>query len=217
MAKIALAVAGAAVGALIPGLQGLGAAAIIAGTSEGLSVGLTLGQILFRKPGTAPLQDLQVSSSAPGAPIPFGYGTSRFAGQLIWCPGIHYTSKTSKGGPSQTSFVYYANFAVAMGEGPALVHRIFGDSKLIYSDLPGDQGDFPVDDYPAWSSTQLYNPGNTVGYLGQVYKCVTANTNHIPTPTTTSGTIYWELASNYPAWQSGVAYSLGQSEERRVG
>ena len=212
MAKIALAVGGAVAGALIPGLQGLGVMAIISAASEGLAVGSALGSLLFRPHVQAPLQSLQVSSSAEGAPIPFGYGTCRFAGQMIWCPGIHYTTQTSKGGPSQTSFTYYANFAIAFGEGPLTITRMWGDSKIIYSALGGDQSDFPVGDYPPWDSTITYNPGNQVSYLGQVFQCVTSNSNHVPnTIIPSSGTIYWEVLSSYPPWQSGISYQQGQT------
>ena len=112
----------------------------------------------------------------------------------------------------KTTFTYYADLAIAFGEGPASISRIWGDSKIIYSSLPGDQSDFPVGDYPVWNSTTTYNPDNLVAYKGQVYQCVTANTNVTPNPVIpTSGTIYWEVASSYPPWQSGISYQQGQT------
>jgi carbohydrate binding protein with CBM5/12 domain len=111
-----------------------------------------------------------------------------------------------------SNWYYYANFAVAFGEGPATITRLWGDSKLIYSSIPGDQSDFPVGDYPPWSATTTYNPNNLVSYNGQVFQCVTANTGVAPSSVLPqSGSIYWTVASSYPPWQSGVAYSQGQT------
>ena len=214
MAKIALAAAGAAAGFLIAGPFGaqLGASAVLSAISTGLAVGEAAGALIFRQHAQDPLQSLQVSASAPGAPVPFGYGTCRFGGQTIWCPGITYTTQTQKGGPSSTTFNYYANFAIAFGEGPAWITRIWGDSKIIYSALPGDQSDFPVGDYPVWNSSTTYNPDNLVAYNGQVYQCVTTNSGQVPTPIIpSSGSIYWEIASSYPPWQSGISYQQGQT------
>lgn len=214
MAKIALAAAGAAAGFLIAGPfgLGLGVSAVLSAVSTGLAVGEAAGALIFRSHLNAPLQSLQISASAPGAPIPFGYGTCRFGGQILWCPGITYTTQTQKGGPSSTTFTYYANLAIAFGEGPSTITRIWGDSKIVYSALPGDQSDFPVADYPPWNSMTTYNPDNLVSYNGQVFQCVTANSGHTPSPIIpSSGTIYWEVASSYPPWQSGISYQQGQT------
>ena len=114
MARIALAV-GFAIGtallfAFAPPLAALfatqGAAALF-GASLGFAVGSALGSVLF--PIHLPnqvgprLNDLTVSTSTNGAPIPIGWGAYRFAGNIIWSPGLVETSKTtkqsSKGGP----------------------------------------------------------------------------------------------------------------------
>ncbi len=217
MAKLAIAVGGALGGAFLGPAPGTSA---LVGAQAGFALGSIAGGLIFRpKAPTAPLQDLQVSVSAPGTPIPFGYGTCRFGGVVIWTPGITFTTNTQKyggllgiGGQNETTFTYYADFAVAFGEGPAVINRIWGDSKIIFSALPGDQSDFPVADYPPWSPTQLYNPDNLVSYNGQVYQCVTTNTGQTPSPILPdSGTIYWEVASSYPPWQSGIAYQQGQT------
>jgi hypothetical protein len=82
--------------------------------------------------------DTQVSGSANGAPIPFGFGGFRIGCQIIWSSGIKETTtsqtQSAKGGPSQTSttYSYTISFAAAACKGPAGVTRIWGDSKLIY-------------------------------------------------------------------------------------
>src|SRR5208282_3529851 len=38
-----------------------------------------------------PLSDLQVMSSAPGSPIPYGFGGYRVPGQVIWAETIQVT------------------------------------------------------------------------------------------------------------------------------
>src|SRR5438309_12013504 len=117
MAKIALMVGFAALGAVTGGLGwlgflGIGASAsflggAITGGMLGLSVGGALGTALIPGPHTNAygprLNDLQVSSSTPGAAIPICYGQCRYAGQIIWTPlgGMveHYvtTTESSKG------------------------------------------------------------------------------------------------------------------------
>lgn len=140
MAVLAISLGGAALGN-----------AIGVGASVGWLVGNVIGNILFgpKPPSTVVegprLGDLTVTSSAYGAPIPFGYGTVRMAGNIIWSTSIqeHKNVQTSsapggKGGAkksTQTSitYSYSASFAVAFGESPAAgVIRIWADSKLIY-------------------------------------------------------------------------------------
>jgi hypothetical protein len=86
MAKIALSVA--ATGLMIAAPFTGPAAPFLEAAGIALATGAAL--IPPKIPGMAPLQDLQVSSSADGAPIPFGYGMMRYAGQVIWSSGITY-------------------------------------------------------------------------------------------------------------------------------
>ena len=201
MAKLALAAAGGIFGALLSPFLGPGA------IFEGISIGLTVGGILFRpSPTPPPLQDLQVSGSADGAPIPFGYGLMRFGGQIIWTPGITYTDQENSVSASGYTTLFSSSFACAFCEGPGTILRVWGDTKLIYDSDPAAATDYPVDDYPAWSSTQLYNPGNQVAFMGQVYQCLETNTNVAPnTPSTTD----WLLLSDTPAWNDTQPYNPG--------
>jgi Putative phage tail protein len=159
-----------------------------------------------------PLSSLQISNSQNGAPRPFSYGSNRYAGQIIWTSGLMYVqqqvSEKGGGGPVQDDF--YASFAVAFGEGPATIRRIWGDTKLIYDSDPTAGTDYPIGDYPAWSATQEYNPGNQVAYNGQAYECLVLNTGQVPTPLPPgSGTVYWAIQSDYPPWDTETEYNAG--------
>jgi len=133
MARIALGLAGGIIGGIIGGP---------AGFSIGFSLGNLVGSALF--PPKLPTQygprlnDKQVTSSAPGEPIPWGYGGFRISGNIIWADKIKEIKTTqtqsAKGGPSQASvnYTYMCSFAVGFCEGPGTITRIWADSKLIY-------------------------------------------------------------------------------------
>lgn len=140
MATLALAAAGAAVGsALLPsGIAVLGAtltgAAI--GTQIGALAGSYIDQALFgasaggaRQVQGSRVSDLHVTASTEGAAIPRVYGRARVGGQVIWATDIQEEAVTEEAtgvgkgigsgdSATTTSFRYYANFAVALAEGP---------------------------------------------------------------------------------------------------
>src|SRR5512134_4118177 len=132
MAQLGFAVAGAVVGSMF-GMPQLGWIA-----------GAAIGGLLFPAKGPKTegprLGDLSVSSSAYGMPIALTYGTMRMAGNMIWSSGVREQTHKQKtggkggsGGGTQTTYTYYASFAVAFGEGPADdVLRLWADSKLVY-------------------------------------------------------------------------------------
>jgi len=217
MAKIAL--SAAAAGAFITAdILSYGAASVLhpwlVPLIEGASIGLGVGAALIppKVPGFAPLQDLQVSSSADGAAIPFGYGMSRFAGQVIWSPGIIYQksmpASTGKGGGSQGAvYVYMAGFAVAFCEGPATIDRVWADSKLVYK----GGNDFGI--VNIWNSATAYVEDDLVTYTfypgsggrsTQIYRCILANSNIIPQ----GNALYWQIAP-YSYWDHTVQYQPG--------
>lgn len=207
MAKIALAIAGAVVGFLATGFNPMGAV-------EGASLGLAIGGALFRPqiPGMMPLQDRQVSSSADGAPIPFGYGRGRFGGQVIWSPGIEYhtvgTSAKGAGQPTGLGYFYLASFAAAFGEGPATIERVWGDSKLIYA------GGAAFGSFSPWNEITPYNPDDLVSYqflptgrtddVTAIFQCTIANTGIKPA----GDSLHWELTS-YAYWDPLIEYQPG--------
>jgi hypothetical protein len=207
MAKVALTVAASA--AMI------GAGIATGGLADVLffaSIGLSLGSALIpqRRAGQAPLQDLNVSSSANGAPIPWGYGTQRYAGQVIWSPGLTYrtvnASSGKGGGQTARNYVYSASFAVAFGEGPATINRVWGDSKLIY------KGGQSFGGFAPWSVTTSYVPEDLVSYnwnpgtgpLTALFQCIVANSGVLPA----GNSLYWQVAS-YIFWDHTVQYEPG--------
>ena len=161
MATIALAAAGAAIGsALVPaGITVLGAT--ITGAAIGSQLGALAGsyvdQSLFAPSGQSRtfqgprLQNLHVTASTEGAPVPRIYGRCRLGGQVIWASDIAEETSTTtqpaqrgKGrgrGKSATrtttvEYSYFANFAVALAEGPITgIGRVWADGQEL--DLAG--------------------------------------------------------------------------------
>lgn len=138
MARLAVSLAGAAVGGFLGGPTG---------AQWGFLAGSMVGGALF--PEKLPtvegprLNEKQVTSSAYGAPIAIPYGTVRTSGNVIWSGGIVETrhsenvggGKGGMGGGSQkaVTYTYSCSFALALGEGVAEdVLRIWADSKLIF-------------------------------------------------------------------------------------
>src|SRR5437763_350863 len=141
MARSALSVGLGVAFSFIPGIgTGLGFAL-------GSALGGLIGTLAFPGKGTHTygprLNDMQVSSSAPGMVIPIIYGSMRIGGNIIWSTGIQEVATTkkqsSKGlGPSNTTttYTYFSSFAAAFCQGPATITRVWGDAKLIF-DLTG--------------------------------------------------------------------------------
>jgi hypothetical protein len=140
MARLALTVAGAILGAALA--FETGGLSVGLGMQLGALAGGIIGTIAFPAKGTKTfgprVNDLQISSSAPGTVIPRLWGTMRLGGQIIWGKGIKEvtttTNQSAKGGPSvsQTSYTYFSSFAAAFCQGPATITRIWGDAKLIF-------------------------------------------------------------------------------------
>jgi GTA TIM-barrel-like domain/Putative phage tail protein len=160
MATLALAAVGAAAGsALLPaGISVLGAtltgAAI--GSQLGALAGSYIDNALFGPSGQSRavdgprLTNLHITASTEGAPIPRIYGRARLGGQVIWATDFEeevITSSQSAGGGkggsfgggasvSSTEYRYYANFAVALCEGPVTrIGRVWADGREL--DLTG--------------------------------------------------------------------------------
>jgi Putative phage tail protein len=222
MAKIALAVAEVAATLIAGYFGGPGAAAVVAGISTAINTGVA---ILTQPKGKLqiPLQDLQVSSSADGSPIPFFYANNRFAGQVIWSPKITFIRENetsgggSGGGGGSSVYIYYASFAAAFGEGPAYIKRIWFDAKIVYKAPTGTAGNFGIGDIPVWDPTVAYNVDDIVTFTAVgdggdptgagpfVFQCIFPNTGISPQ----GNSLYWEQSSDYPPWQSGIVYQPG--------
>ena len=140
MATLILAAAGQALGAGAGGLLGLAGAGAVLGRAAGAVAGSVLDQSLFgasRTIETGRLADLSVQTSNEGTSLPAVYGRVRLAGQVIWATRFEEEVNEERqggkgGGPTATirSYAYYANFAVALCEGPvARIGRVWADGK----------------------------------------------------------------------------------------
>ncbi|MBS8258754.1 hypothetical protein DYI23_00860 [Roseibium polysiphoniae] len=180
MATLILTAAGQALGGAAGGLFGLGSLGGILGKAAGAVAGSVVDQGLFGSSATVEtgrLSDLSVQASNEGASLPRIYGRVRLAGQVIWATRFEEeVSEESQGGKgggggatTVRSYAYYANFAVALSEGPiSRVARIWADGKpldtsgitmRIYSGAPDQAPD------PLISGLQ----GDTPAYRGTAY------------------------------------------------
>ena len=127
MATIALQAAG---NALLPGVGGVIGAAI---------GGYIDNTFLFPAPDTKGprLNDLAFQSGSEGAPLPVVLGSSRVPGAVIWKSKLIKTEHEAGGkggGPTQTTYSYSVDVAVAICEGPIYrVAKIFANGNLLYN------------------------------------------------------------------------------------
>ncbi len=115
------------------------------GASIGSLIGSQIDARLFSPPNREGprLQELKVTTSSYGTPIPRHFGTMRAAGTVVWATDLVESSETSggKGQPSVTTYSYSASFAVALASRPiANIGRIWADGNL----LRGAAGDLKV-------------------------------------------------------------------------
>src|SRR3954454_12172765 len=144
MATLVLQFAGAALGSVF------GPLGAILGRAAGAIAGGFIDAELFGAPtrrAEGPrLDDLRVMGSTEGAGIPRVWGRMRVAGEVIWATNFEevISTRSEGGGKGAGSgpktkvpqYEYFANFAVALAEGPiARVGRVWADGKLF--DLSG--------------------------------------------------------------------------------
>ena len=131
MATLVLQAAGAAIGGLF------GPVGAILGGAVGAAAGYAVDQTLFGRNIEGPrLSDLSVQRSEEGTPIPRVYGRARLAGQVIWATRFQEVKQEEGGGkgggPTVTTYSYFANFAVGICEGPiARIGRVWADGEPI--------------------------------------------------------------------------------------
>jgi hypothetical protein len=174
LASLAVGIVGAGVGFLVGGPGG---------AKLGWAVGTVLGGILFppRLGFQGSGNDLKISGSQYGTPIPIVYGQMRVPGSVIWAADlVEVSSGGGKGGgkgkiPNQPS--HTGSFAVAFCEGEvAGISRIWADDLLIYEDgvLVDGMGEITI---YLGDETQVADPlieadkgaGNVSGHRGLVY------------------------------------------------
>jgi hypothetical protein len=169
---IGLGVAGAFTGGLAYfGYLAFGAASLAGALATGFAVGATagslLGSVLFpiHLPNSVGprIGDLTVTGSGPG-PIPFGYGKFRYAGTIIWSPGLKEhsvtTKQSGKGGSSSssTAYTYSASFAVSFGEGELSILKVWFDTKIVF-DVTGGANTATTYKVPQlYTGTESQNP-----------------------------------------------------------
>jgi hypothetical protein len=151
MATLALAAVGAAVGSsVLPagvGFLGVALSGATIGSQVGALAGAYVDAALFGSSGQnravegPRLSDLRITASTEGSPLPRIYGRARVGGQIIWATDIEEEIVTTtesagsgKGGSggdaTLTQYRYYANFAVALGEGVVTrIGRIWADEQ----------------------------------------------------------------------------------------
>jgi hypothetical protein len=108
------------------------------GLVYGAQIGMMVGGVLDPPRTEGPrLEDLTAQTSVYGAFIPRLYGTTAVTGNVIWIQGDklieHSHDEGGKGGPTVTTFEYFATFAVGLCEGPIDgVRRIWIGGQLWY-------------------------------------------------------------------------------------
>lgn len=208
MATLALAAVGAAVGsALLPsGIAVLGAtltgAAI--GTQIGALAGSYIDQALFGASGGSKqvqgprLSDLHVTASTEGAAIPRIYGRVRSGGQVIWATDFEEEAVTQEAngggkgigggdGATQTTYRYYANFAVALAEGEiASIGRVWANGQEIdlseltyrlYTGTPDQPADSLIQSHEGAANTPAFRD---TAYIVFERLALAAHGNHLP-------------------------------------
>ncbi|WP_075218263.1 baseplate multidomain protein megatron [Mongoliimonas terrestris] len=132
MGSLVLSAVGGAVGAVF------GPVGSVIGQALGGLAGAAVDRALIGGEGRAVgrLADLSVQTSTEGAAMPRVYGRVRLSGQVIWATRFEEvaTSESAggKGGPTTTTFAYFANVAIGLCEGPvARVGRVWANGVLL--------------------------------------------------------------------------------------
>ncbi|GEM_PF-6369898 len=182
MATLAIGLAGAALGAGIPGTI-LGVTATSIGFAIGSLAGSYVDNLLFGSASSSSgrLDDLSVQVSSYGCMLPICYH-GRFAGNVIWSTDyieVEADGDSGKGlsASTTTTYEYYINMAVSLGEGPvAALRQCWADGTLIWDAY--DQGNsvdgvsfyYGLDDQEPDPLIESYEGvGNAPGYRGQAY------------------------------------------------
>lgn len=158
MSQLIISAAGAAVGFAVGGPTGA-----MWGWMAGNAVGMAFAP--DQNISGPRLEDLTVSSSAYGAPIPYLQGTMRMSGQLIWASEKREIATTTEqggkggGGVSQTTYTYEVDLHFLLTDVEIYdVTRIWANGKLIYNKSNAAEGSSvdASDNTNAWTRMTVY-------------------------------------------------------------
>jgi len=169
MAVVAFQVAGSVIGAKIAATLGLQAVGTAIATAIGSVIGAGIGNELFpQKASTERFDDINVTNSAYGLPIPIIYGEqNRISGNVIWSSGLNETVNRRKVGtfPARTTlttYTYDVYFAIADSVGTCRnIQKIWLNKKLAF-DRSTYTGSTP--DFTPWTVTTGITASNELDF-----------------------------------------------------
>lgn len=170
MAQLIIAAAGAAIGgALAPGAILGGALFGITGAQAGWMIGSVVGSMLGpRQNSQGPrLDDLKVTGTEYGQPIPWICGAPRIAGQIWWASERRETATTEEvggkgGGPTLTTYSYDIDVLCGLADCEAAgVTRIWLNGKLVWTVLTDadQQSRIDSENTSLWGRVTFYGGG----------------------------------------------------------
>ena len=152
MAQLIVSAAGAAIGFAVGGPMG---AKI--GWVAGSMIGSTFAPT--QKSAGPRLEDLTVSTSAYGTPIPYLAGSPRAAGQIVWASTKREIATTTEqgkgggGGSEYTSYTYEVDLLYLLSDNEIVgVSRVWSNGELVYDGATSNN---------AWTSMTVYTGSAT--------------------------------------------------------
>lgn len=148
MAQLVVSAVGAGVGFLVGGA---------AGAKVGWIAGSLLGAFALtetQKQEGPRLNDLKITGTDYGEPLPWVQGSPRIAGQIIWASERrehkHTESQGKGGGAESTSYTYTCDLMILLSENPiAGVARVWANNEVVFA--KGDAKD------GFWREMRVYN------------------------------------------------------------
>jgi hypothetical protein len=139
----------------------------ITGASAGWAIGGLIGSAFApgQKSQGPRLNDLSVSSSAYGTPIPYTQGSPRIAGQIVWASTkreIATTTRQGKGGSKSkvTTYTYEVDLLILLTDNVIRgVSRVWSNGKILWNkSLTADAATLAASDATsAWTRITAYS------------------------------------------------------------
>lgn len=178
MAQLVGGVVGAAVGWFVGGPTG---------AAWGWSIGAGVGGYLGAPDVEGPrLNDLRITGTEYGQPIPWVAGSPRIAGQIVWASNKRETANTqsAKGGPEQTTYTYDCDLLILLTENETIagVSRIWSNGELVWGNGQTKSGVWGGLTVYTGAEDQMPDPvyeaavgaGNAPAYRGRGYVVIQA-------------------------------------------